>query len=466
VDDRRAAGAQDDRPPITRASRTDPLPLSFAQERIWRAGQAGQAPGYGVATAFRVTGPLDVDALRDSVEDIVRRHEMLRTTFSTREGQPVQVVHPPAPIELPLIDLRGAPDAEAQADELVAASQRTAFDLERGPLLRLALVQLGDDEHRLLRVSHHIISDHWAWRLFFDELAVLYEARLRGEPAPLRDDPPPQYADFAVWERRWMQPGAPRYRESLDWWRRAFTPAPEPMAFPFARAAPKDDAAVADAVFWWGLEPEVSEGLNRLGRETGSTYYVTRLAVFAAALARETGRDDIVLGAYVTTRRRAETQAMFGFFSNLTTFRMDLAGRPTFRECLARVRAAVVETAPHTEVPYDQLSARLAESGTPVPEIRTIFGVSDRPPPMRFGGLEVEPLKRTFQHMPWGLSIGFDRWDETDRCRVDFDARLYDPVGVRSFVDGLQRLAGEVAADPDHPIDRGYSLAPNASRRR
>jgi non-ribosomal peptide synthetase component F len=209
---------------------------------------------------------------------------------------------------------------------------------------------------------------------------------------------------------------------------------------------------VADAVFWWGLEPEVSEGLNRLGRETGATYYMVRLALFAAALALETGRDDIVLGAYVTTRRRPETQAMFGFFSNLTTFRLDFAGAPTFRECLARVRAVVVETAPHTEVPYDQLSARLAESGAPVPEIRAIFGVSDRPPPMRFGGLEVEPLKRTFEHMPWGFSFAFDRWDEAERNRVDFDARLYDPAGVRAFLDDLQRLAGEVAADPDRPI--------------
>jgi non-ribosomal peptide synthetase component F len=179
---------------------------------------------------------------------------------------------------------------------------------------------------------------------------------------------------------------------------------------------------------------------------------MVRLAIFAAALALDTGRDDIVLGAYVTTRRRAETQAMFGFFSNLTTFRLDFAGRPTFRDWVGRVRATVLETTPHTAVPYDQLGERLGETGVAAPEIQAIFGVPDRPPTMRFGDLEVEPLKRTFEHMPWGFSLAFDGWDEAARCRVDFDARIHDPAGVRSFVDRVRRLAGEVAVHPDRPL--------------
>jgi amino acid adenylation domain-containing protein len=452
IDDLREGAPLDDRPPITRASRAEPLPLSFAQERTWLACQAGGGAGYTMTNAFRVSGPLDVDALRSSLEHIVRRHEMLRTTFTLHDGQPVQVVHPPAPVELPLIDLRGAPDAEARADELRSREAQAPFDLERGPLLRLSLVRLGDREHRLLRVSHHIISDHWSWRLFFDELAVLYEAQRRGAPMPLADDPPLQYADFAAWERRWTRPGARRYDDAVQWWRQAFTPEPARTALPFARPVPKDGAAASDGVFWWGLAPEVSEGLGRLARDAGATFYMVRLAIFAAALALETGRDDIVLGAYVTTRRRAETQAMFGFFSNLTTFRLDFAGRPTFREWLGRVRATVVETTPHTEVPYDQLRERLGEAGVAVPEIGAVFGVSDRPPTMHFGGLEVEPLKRTFEHMPWGFSLAFDGWDEAERCRVDFDARIHDPTGVRAFVAQVQRLAGEVVADPDRPL--------------
>jgi amino acid adenylation domain-containing protein len=452
IDGLREGGPAGDRPPITRAPRTKPLPLSFAQERTWRACQAGAGPAYTMTNAFRVSGPLDVDALRASLDHIVRRHEMLRTTFTRRDGEPVQVVHPPAPVELPLIDLRGEPDAEARLDELRARQASAEFDLERGPLLRLALARLGDREHRLLRASHHIISDHWSWRLFFDELAALYEARRRGSPTPLSDSPPLQYGDFAAWERRWTRPGARRYDDSVQWWRRKFTPAPPPLPLPFARRARKDDAAASDAVFWWGLAPEVSEGLERLARDAGATFYMVRLAIFAAALALDTGRDDIILGAYVTTRRRVETQAMFGFFSNLTTFRLDFAGRPTFREWLGRVRTAVVATTPHTEVPYDQLRERLGEAGVAVPEIQAIFGVSDRPPTMRFGGLEVEPLKRTFEHMPWGFAIAFDGWNEAERCRVDFDARIYDPAGVRSFVDRLRRLAGEVSVHPDRPL--------------
>jgi non-ribosomal peptide synthetase component F len=196
----------------------------------------------------------------------------------------------------------------------------------------------------------------------------------------------------------------------------------------------------------------VSEGLERLARDAGATFYMVRLAIFAAALALDTGRDDIVLGAYVTTRRRAETQAMFGFFTNLTTFRLDFAGRPTFRDWVGRVRATVLETTPHTEVPYDQLCERLGETGVAAPEIQAIFGVPDRPPTMRFGDLEVEPLKRTFEHMPWGFAIAFDGWDEAERCRVDFDARIHDPARARTFVDRLRRLAGEVAVHPDRPL--------------
>ena len=452
VDDLREGAPVDDRPPITPVPRTEPLPLSFAQEPTWLACQASGGAGYTMTNTFRVSGQLDVDALRGSLDRIVQRHEMLRTTFTRQDGQPVQVVHPPAPVELPLVDLRGAPDAEAHAEELRTRDARYGFDLERGPLLRLALVRVGDHEHRLLRTSHHIISDHWSWRLFFDELAALYEARQQGAPMPLADDPPLQYGDFAAWERRWTRPGTRRYDDSVQWWRRTFTPEPAPMALPFARPAPEDGAAPSDGVFWWGLAPEVSEGLAQLAQDAGATYYMVRLAIFAAALALETGRDDIVLGAYVTTRRRAETQAMFGFFSNLTTFRLDFAGHPTFRECIGRVRATVVETTPHTEVPYDQLRERLGEVGVATPEIRAVFGVSDRPPTMRFGGLEVEPLKRVFEHMPWGFSLGFDRWDEADRCRVDFDARIHDPVGVRGFVDRLAGLAGDVAARPDRPL--------------
>jgi non-ribosomal peptide synthetase component F len=230
------------------------------------------------------------------------------------------------------------------------------------------------------------------------------------------------------------------------------TPAPAPLGLPFARPAREDDAAVSDGVIWWGLAPEVSEGLERLARDAGATFYMVRLAIFTAALALETGRDDVVLGAYVTTRRRAETQAMFGFFSNLTTFRLDFAGHPTFRDWLGRVRDTVVETTPHTEVPYDQLRERLAEAGVAAPEIQAIFGVSDRPPTMHFGGLEIEPLKRTFEHMPWGFSFAFDGWNEAERCRVDFDTRIHDPAGVRSFLDRVRRLAGEVAVDPDRPL--------------
>ena len=165
--------------------------------------------------------------LRRSVDHLARRHEMLRTTFTERDGQPVQIVHPPAPVDLPLIDLSDAPDADAQTAELLADLARVPFDLRRGPLLRLVLVRTAPDEHQLLWVDHHIISDAWSWAVFFDELRALYEAFERGEPAPPPDELPFQYADFAAWERGWLQPSTPHYQAEVAWWRETLHDAGE-----------------------------------------------------------------------------------------------------------------------------------------------------------------------------------------------------------------------------------------------
>jgi hypothetical protein len=223
------------------------------------------------------------------------------------------------------------------------------------------------------------------------------------------------------------------------------------MTLPFARPAPAANVSPGDGVLWWGVAPEVSGRLDQLGREAGATCFMVRLAAFAAYLAVATDREEIVFGTYLTNRHLAETQAMFGFFSNLTTIRLAVAHNESFRECLARVRTAVVETSSRAEVPYGLLSWEFQREQLALPEIRTIFAMRDVRP-MCFGGLEVTPLRRRYSVMPWEFTFQVDRWEEADRCCATFDARKHDPAGVASFIAGYQGLAGSVCTHPERPL--------------
>jgi amino acid adenylation domain-containing protein len=452
----RADGAE--RPQLVRVPRTQPLPASFEQERTWHHSRTPKESSfYTMAVGVRIKGPLNVPALRRSVDHIVRRHEVLRTTFEERDGHVTQVVHPAAPVDIPLTDLSASPNAEENAEELLASEAREPFDLERGPLLRLRLVRIREDEHRLLRLNHHIISDGWSWRIFFEELSVLYEAYRRGESPPLADDEPLQYADFAAWERRYLHRGSSRYEQELAWWRDTLRTdgAAEPVGFaplPFSRGGILDDAPLTDGAIWWGLRPNISRELERLGRDAGATFYMVRLALFAAQLAVELDRDDVVLASFVTKRRRTELQRMFGWFTNGTTIRLRFAGEESFHQWLRRVRAVVIETSSHSEVPYDQLLAGLRADGIDRPAALAIFGESLALPTLRFSGLEIMTPKSTFEHMPVGFGFFVHRQREADRCYVRFDPRVYEPSGVSAFLERFQRLAAAACAEPDRPL--------------
>jgi hypothetical protein len=255
--------------------------------------QAGSI-AHNLAYPSRIRGTLDVDALQRGIDAIVARHEILRTTFAERDGRPLQVVHPRARIELQCVDLRHATQPLVRSQEMLQREASIPFDLERGPLLRLWLLRIDESEHRLLRINHHIISDSRSWTVLSEELAELYESRLAGRPAVL-PELPMQYGDFAVQERRRVDPQSSTYRDEVTWWTKALDAAPEPMRLPFARPAPAPNATPAEGVIRLGIEPEASRGLDRLRREAGASYFMAHLTAFAVHLARETAREDMVL---------------------------------------------------------------------------------------------------------------------------------------------------------------------------
>lgn len=440
-------------PPLVRASRDEPFPLSFHQERVWKYSQTAEGSGgYGAAGRQLVRGPLDVELLRESLTYLASRHEILRTTVSTIDGRPVQVVHPPAPVPLPLIDLSGASDAEEQAARIFQEEAGRTVDLVQGPLLRFMLIRLRDQEHEFFRMGHHIMSDAWSWDIYFNELGLVYEAKLRGDKVPLPECEPLHYGDYAVWQRQVMRLDGSAYQEMSDWWKRSFSGAPPPLELRFRRPAPQADVDPDDGSLRMKFDPAISQRLRRVGRDANATFYAVRLAAYVALLADECGQGDVILGTYVTNRNRVETQKMFGFFANLVTMRFRCDATLTFRDWLARVGTIAGEFQAHGEIPYEQLCEELRKQGAGVPEIRAIFSSSNRGECIRFGGLELTKVVSRRTRMPWGFDLHFYQGAAGDECRVVFDAGIYDPAGVRTFVERLFRLLDEASRHPDSPL--------------
>jgi amino acid adenylation domain-containing protein len=465
IDRLHSAGHTKNSPEFVRAPRDVPLPLSFAQERTWKQSQTAEGSlGLTVACCHRIGGLLNVGVLRESMNHLVRRHEILRTTFDEIAGRLVQIVHPAEPVSLSLLDLAGTPEAEPKATRLFREQSRRAFDLKRGPLLRFMLVRIRENEHWLLRVNHHIISDAWSWKVFFRELALVYEARLDGETSPLPAFEPLQYGDYAVRQRNALHREGQTYKETIDWWSVLLSGEFRPVKLPFHRMWRSRHAAPADGFIRWGLNPETSRRLERMGREKGATYYMIRLAAFAALLSNKAAQSDVILGTYMTERNCVESQNMFGNFVNLVTLRFRCDHTRTFNEWLSVVRKTVSETQSHSEIRYEQLCEELRKRNVNPPEIGIIFSVAEHSAPVRFGGLEMTWLDQHIERMPWGFCVVFDQHNEGQHCQATFDARIYNPARVKDWVGRFARLLDAAAHNPDLSI--GKLLAMSKKRQR
>jgi Condensation domain len=406
-----------------------------------------------MASQMRIRGPLDVEAIRAAIQHAVARHEILHTTFVEREGRPLQLVGAPPEIEIPVIELGSPQDPDAEIDLILRRHALEPFDLETGPLLRLWLARARDDDHRLLRLNHHIVTDWLSWRIFFTDVARAYGAHRRGErPAEITDHP--QYADFAAWERERLRPDGPLYRDQLDWWRRAFEHKCAALTLPFSRPEPVPDAPETDSAIHWRIEPGDAAGLEELARRAGTTSFVVRLAAFAGQLGLETGQEEIALSTYAMNRPPGEAQSIFGFFSNPITLILPFDPKLSFRRWLARVREVVTETKAHSEIPYDRLCEELHRSGTPPPEMTAMYHLRGGWPPLESAGIEFDTPWYTALGMPWGFSFVVDPYPESDWCWATFDARIHDPVAVRGFTERYATLVRRVVAKPNRRLRR------------
>lgn len=395
-------------PPIRRRdpSITQP-PLSFAQQRLWFVEQL--EPGntaYNIPLGLKWNGPLNLAVFEKSVSEIVSRHETLRTTFANVNGEPVQVIAPPEKVSLPVIDLSGLPQTE-HASEIERARRtevQTGFDLSKGPLWRAKLLRFAPEQHVVLFTLHHSISDGWSLNVLVREMIELYTAFSQNRPSPL-EPLPVQYADFAIWQREWLQ--GDTLKRELDYWSKQLRGAPTRLELPTDRPYTQHSNREG-ALHSFTIPPNVTAKLKEIARREEATLFMVLLAGFAALLSRYSGQEDMLIGTAIAGRQRAELEKLIGFFINTLVIRMDLRHDPSFRELVGRVREAMLGAYAHQDVPFEKL----------VEELQPERSLSNNP---------LFQVLMVMQNLPRGRMIleGLDlEWFEIEEVSAKFDLTL------------------------------------------
>ncbi|MDO3549540.1 non-ribosomal peptide synthetase, partial [Ralstonia pseudosolanacearum] len=443
-------------PAITVADRGEPLPLSFAQQRLWFLAQMeGGSEAYHIPVGLRLKGELDEDALRRALDRIVARHEALRTRFEVQEGQAVQrVASADVGLTLDWADLSAEAASEHQLGLLAEAGARAPFDLEQGPLIRGRLVKLGEQEHVLLITMHHIVSDGWSQGVLARELGTLYEAYRSGGEDPL-PALPIQYADYAVWQRRWLD-GAELQRQGA-YWEQALAGAPTLLSVPTDRARPpqQDYAGGSVEVIF---DEALSAGLRKLSQRHGTTLFMTVLAGWSALLSRQSGQEEVVVGSPVANRTRSEVEGLIGFFVNTLALRVEVGG-VTVSELLGRVKAKVLEAQAHQDLPFEQVVERVRPvrslSHSPVFQAALSWlnteavGLS-----LELEGLRIEGVDAGQAAAKFDLTLELRETSEGLTGSLDYATALFDRETIERYLGYLHRLLKAMAADDSQEVSR------------
>jgi amino acid adenylation domain-containing protein len=448
-------------PAILPAPRDEELLLSFAQQRLWFLDQL--EPGsasYNLPTAVRLRGHLDLASLERALGEVVRRHEILRTTFKSVEGQPVQVIHTAEPVKLPVVDLQDRPESEREslAKELALEEARMPFDLASGPLLRVTLIALGPEDHVAVLNMHHIITDGWSMELFVKEVVVLYDSFTNDRPSPL-PELGKQYADFAQWQRRWLQGAV--LDAQLSYWVRALAGAPPVLQLPTDR--PRQQAQTfRGATHAFTLDPILSDEIRALGRREGVTLFMTLLAAFDALLYGYSGEDDLVVGTNVANRNRSETDRLIGFFVNTLAIRADLSGSPTFKQLMAQVREATLGAYDHQDLPFERLVEELHPERQPgrLPLFQVMFVLQNAPAAsVDLTGLTVRKMDIHSGASKFDLTLYIIESPREIAGMLEYNSDLFEAETVARMAEDFRRLLEEAMANPDADLDGLASLS-------
>jgi amino acid adenylation domain-containing protein len=434
------------------------FPTSFAQQRLWFLDRLAPGnPFYNVSTALRLKGALDLTALKQTFKEIVRRHETLRTTFLVVEGQPLQAISPSLNIPIPLIDLRCFDrERETQLRQIATAAAQQPFDLTTGPLLRVKLLQIDDAEYALLLDLHHIVADGWSIGVLIRELGVLYKAFASGERYTL-PELPIQYADFAQWQREWLQ-GVGTNSESplqtqLAYWQQQLAEIPV-LNLPADRPRPAVPS-YRGAKQVLELSPSLSQALEALSYREGVTLFMTMLTAFEILLYRYTQQENIAIGSPIANRNRSELEGLIGFFVNSLVLRTDCSGQPTFRELLHRVREVTLGAYAHQDLPFEKLVEELHPERdlSYHPLFQVAFSFQNTPiSALELPGLTLSLLD--FDTATAKLDLEFHLWQDagTVKGQMVYSTDIFDDATITRMLGHFQTLLASVVANPEQRV--------------
>ena len=462
---RLAAAAPSTLPQIPLVSRESRLRLSLAQQRLWFLSQIeGVGAAYHIRGAVRLSGALNREVLRQALQQIVQRHESVRTCFELCDGEPLQRIQPSAELVLHEQDLRGHPAVESEAQRLSEAHAQLRFDLQRDLPVRVLLLRLGEEEYLLHVVMHHIASDGWSTGVLLKELSALYGAYLQGAADPL----PPlsiQYADYAAWQRGWLAAG--ELAQQSQFWRDNLSGAPTLLELPTDRPRPARQDLSGDSVPVQ-LNSHLSERLQELSQRHGVTLYMTMLASWAVLLARLSNQEEVVIGSPVAGRNRAEIEPLIGFFVNTLALRLDLQGEPTLAQVLERTKGQVLAAQRHQDLPFDQVVEVLkpTRSLAHTPVFQVMLDWHNTPESdLRMEGVRVSPVDSPLSTAQFDLTLSLTQGPAGITGILNYATALFDRGTVERYLEYwmclLRGLVGE-----DNPCIARVNLLPETERRR
>ena len=439
---------------------TGDLPLSFAQESLWFLDQLeGIGPTYNMPMPLRLTGMLNIVALEQSLAALVQRHAILRTTFPTREAQPLQVITSESRLTLPVIDLHTLPEDRRNIEQLIFEEAKERFDLAVGPLMRVALLRLEAQDHVLLITLHHIVADGWSIEIFARELGALYTAFLNHQPSPL-PDLPIQYADFAIWQRRYLQ------GESLELllahWQRTLAGAPPVLSLPTDYPRPAVQTFRGSSASFQ-LDVQLTEAVQTLSQQSKVTLFMTLLTVFQILLRNYSGQEDIVVGTPIANRNRAETAGLIGYFVNILVLRTDLSGNPSFRELLTRVYQVALDAYTYQDLPFEKLVESLhpERSLSHTPLFQVMFVLQNAPTPelnlpdLTIRGLDIDIITSKFD-----LTLALRETAQGLQGFVEYNTDLFTAETIDRLMGHYQQLLRAIAANPERRLSELSLLTP------
>src|SRR6185369_5203095 len=427
------------------------LPLSFAQQRLWFIHQLfPDSAAYHVPAAIRLEGLLNVQAIRRSLAEIIRRHEVLRTTFKVVEDEPVQVIDPQPKLVMPVVDLSGLCEQalEAEASRIATAEARRGFDLEHGPLLRLTLLRLAEQSSLLVMSMHHIVSDGWSTSLFVRELQVLYDAFSSGRSSPLAELPV-QYADFSVWQRGWLRGEV--LDEQLAYWRTQLEGAPATLSMP-TKQPRATTTSNEGATFAVEISKDVTAATREFCRREGVTFFMMLFTAFNVLLSRFSGQRDILVGTNIANRNRIETESMIGFFVNMLVLRTRLSEDQSFRQLLGQVRNTTLDAYAHQDVPFEKIVEELRPERdlSRSPFFQVVFTLQNTPPrALKLSGLDITGVPIELGATTYDLIFNMRDTGQGLIASMTYNKNLFDASLIDRMVGSAETLLSTVIENPD-----------------